>query len=213
MPTRKERMARFQEPGLHLTIFGRHTELTDSLKDTVRERLRKVEHLLPGRDVEVTVALEAQKLDHRCSIVLHFGHFKVKVQSDSTDMYSSIDEAMRRLETKIIRYKDRIQDYHRMAREAHALDVQTVKVEDEDLLAFNEELQRGERRAIEEELHHPALERKSIVLKTLSLRDAVMKMDLSGDAFMAYRSEEDHGLRVIYRRKDGNYGVFELGES
>ena len=212
MPTRKERMARFQEPGLHLTIFERHAELTESLKETVRERLRKTEHILPGKDLDVTVALEAQKQDHRCSIVLHVGHFKVKVQADTTDMYSSIDEAMRRLETKVLRYKDRMQDYHQMSRKVHALEVQTIPVEDEDLALFNEELQSNQRRVVEEALHHPAVDRKTIDLKTLSLRDAVMKMDLSGDAFLVYRSEEDHTLRVIYRRKDGNYGVFALAD-
>jgi putative sigma-54 modulation protein len=41
----------------------------------------------------------------------------------------------------------------------------------------------------------------------LTADEAVMKMDLSGDKFMVYKSEEDQKLKVIYRRRDGDYGL------
>ncbi|MCB1067823.1 MAG: sigma 54 modulation/S30EA ribosomal C-terminal domain-containing protein, partial [Simkania sp.] len=44
-------------------------------------------------------------------------------------------------------------------------------------------------------------------LKHLTLDEAVMKMELSDDHFMVYRSEEEQNLKVIYRRRDGSYGI------
>lgn len=46
-------------------------------------------------------------------------------------------------------------------------------------------------------------------LKELTREEALMKMELSRDAFLVYRSEEDRRLKVLYRRKDGNYGIIE----
>jgi putative sigma-54 modulation protein len=207
MKSRKERMARFEGDYVHLTIYGHHIELTDGLKDTVRERLEKVLQLMPDRHVEVMVALEQQKLDHRCAIVLKSDGLKVKVQADTTDMYTSIDMAARKLETKVLRYKDRIQDYHRLGREVREIEIESVDTGDRELAEINAEIAAQTLRKQEEELHHPVVSRNSMVLKTLALEEAVMKMDLSADPFLIYRSVEDGGIRVIFRRKDGCYGV------
>ena len=51
------------------------------------------------------------------------------------------------------------------------------------------------------------IRKKSIPLKILTSDEAVMKMELSGDPFLIYKGEEDQKLKVIYRTKDGNYGV------
>jgi putative sigma-54 modulation protein len=44
-------------------------------------------------------------------------------------------------------------------------------------------------------------------LKTLNTEEALMRIDLSGDQFLIFRSEEDRKLKVLYRRKDGHYGL------
>ena len=51
------------------------------------------------------------------------------------------------------------------------------------------------------------VKKKKRPLKTLTIDEAVMKMELSDDNFKVYRSEEDQALKVIYRRRDGSYGV------
>ena len=56
---------------------------------------------------------------------------------------------------------------------------------------------------------HKIVSKETRPLRTLPTAKPSLKMELSGDAFMIYRSEEDHGLKVIYRRKDGNFGVIE----
>ncbi|NDE82976.1 MAG: ribosomal subunit interface protein, partial [Chlamydiia bacterium] len=51
------------------------------------------------------------------------------------------------------------------------------------------------------------IRKKTMPLKMLTSDEAVMKMELSGDPFLVYKGEEDQKLKVIYRTKDGNYGV------
>lgn len=210
MVSRKERMAQFQHKDFSLTIVGRHMDLTEPLKQLIREKLLKLQEILGGQAIDVVVSLETQKLDQRCVLVVRFGRAKIKVQADSTDMYTSIDDAMRKLETKILRYKSRLHDYHRISRIVHELEVETIAPEDEDLAIINAEIQGINLKELREEFHHPVVATEKLELKVLSLNEAVMKMDLSGDIFLLYRSEEDHKLRLLYRRKDGNYAVVHI---
>lgn len=48
---------------------------------------------------------------------------------------------------------------------------------------------------------------KTRALKTLTMDEALMKIDLSGDNFLLFRSEEERSLKVLYKRRDGSYGV------
>ncbi len=56
---------------------------------------------------------------------------------------------------------------------------------------------------------HEIVEQEKRPLKTLTFDEALMKMELSGDAFLLFKSEEDQKLKVIYRRSDGHYGVID----
>ena len=56
---------------------------------------------------------------------------------------------------------------------------------------------------------HKIISREKHPLKTLTDGEALMKMDLSGDHFLIYRSEESQRLKVMYRRDDGDFGVIE----
>ncbi len=60
---------------------------------------------------------------------------------------------------------------------------------------------------------HTVIKQKTLPLKTLTTEEAVMKMELSGDQFLIYKNEVDHKLKVIYRRKDENYGIINLTSS
>ena len=72
---------------------------------------------------------------------------------------------------------------------------------------------------IEEETHHErelarfkphrVIKQESRPLKTLTYDEAIMKMELSGDSFLLFKNEVDQKLKVIYRRKDENYGIIE----
>jgi putative sigma-54 modulation protein len=210
MVSRKERMAQFRHKGFSLTIVGRHMDLTEPLKQLIQEKLDHISEILGEQLIDVTVSLEIQKLDQRCVIVLHFAHIKVKVQADSTDMYTSIDAAFKKLETKLLRYKSRLHDYHHISRVVHQLEVEMIPQEDEDLAEINAEIQGLNLKEAREAFHHPVVATENMSVKTLSLNEAVMKMDLSGDVFLLYRAEEDHHLRLLYRRKDGNYAVVHI---
>src|SRR5882762_2969023 len=82
--------------GYSIDIVGRNIEVTETMRAHIWNKISKIERF-QNHIMYVHIALELQKLEHFCTIVLKFNHFKIKVQSSSTDMYVSIDEAINRL--------------------------------------------------------------------------------------------------------------------
>jgi putative sigma-54 modulation protein len=62
----------------------------------------------------------------------------------------------------------------------------------------------------EELILHPVVAREKMTLKMLTQDEAVMKMEISDDAFIIFKSEEDQKVKVIYRRADRNYGLVQV---
>lgn len=194
-------------PGYNLSIQGKNIQITDSLKAYLLERLSKLERFSQNI-IDAVVRMEVQKLDHRIDVVLKFSHFTVKVHAITDDMYASIDKAADRLQTKILKYKNRMQDHHAQGRAVVDMKVNILRKlsEREEL---DEELE-AKNMGRSEGYYKPEIIRtKKRPLKTLSIPEAMMKMELSEDPFLVYRSEEDHKIKVIYRTADGNYGLIE----
>ncbi|HEY4255244.1 MAG TPA: sigma 54 modulation/S30EA ribosomal C-terminal domain-containing protein, partial [Chlamydiales bacterium] len=66
------------------------------------------------------------------------------------------------------------------------------------------------KRAEERLKQHEIVAKETMKLKTLTQEEAIIKMEISSEVFLIYRSEEDQKLKVIYRRKDGNYGLVQV---
>jgi putative sigma-54 modulation protein len=190
-------------------IQGRHVELTQALKDYVFEKLQRVE-VFGKKKVNAVVTLEVARHEHRAEVDFHFDHTKVNVHASTGELYAAIDKAIERLSSKLRTYKSRLQHHHNKPLHAVDLDVHVIrppKLEDE----INDEIDEENLKELEALYGpHEIVAREKRPLKTLTLQEAVMKMDLSNDSFKVFRGEEDQKIKVIYRRTDGNYGVMEV---
>lgn len=196
--------------GYSLDIIGRNIEVTETMRAYIWNKISKIERF-HNHIMYVHIALELQNLEHFCTIVLKFNHFKIKVQSSSTDMYASIDEAINRLQVVISRYKSRIQDHHKKALSAIDMEVNVLRRPYDELADINAEIEL-ENAKMDISAYQPpkVIGKKTKPLKILTLDEAIMKIELSGDQFLVFRGEEDQKLKVIYRGKDGNYGLIFL---
>lgn len=193
--------------GLRIHILGRNVYVTDAMKEYAYEKLSKIDRF-HNHIMDIHVTMDIQKMEQMVNILLQFDHFKVKVSASSTDMYASIDKAIEKLQEKIRRWKDRIQDHHKKGRSVIDMQVNVLKRPFSDIDLINDAIER-ENKAQETEVYQTPQVVGSDVrpLKMLTTEEAVMKMELSDDHFMVFRGEEDRKLKVIYRRKDGHYGL------
>ncbi len=191
----------------NLVILGKGTEVTRPMHEYIEGKVGKIEKLTP-HILDVHVRIEVQKLNHSVDIVMKFSHFKVKVGAVLDNMYAAIDKAFHRLDAKLRKWKDRIQDYHAKGVAVTEMEINVLEGQQEDLAQIDRDIIDANNSTLEIDYTLPkVVKKKKRPLKTLTLEEAVMKMELSGDHFLIYRSEEDQGLKVLYRRRDNGYGV------
>ena len=123
-------------------------------------------------------------------------------------MYSAIDKAFERLHAKLRKWKDKIQDHHAKGLAVTEMEVNVLEHAQHEIEEINQEIVDANNAALQKEYSLPkVIKKKKRPLKILTIEEAVMKMELSNDNFKIYRSEEDQALKVIYRRRDGSYGI------
>ncbi len=193
--------------GYRLSVYGKSVQVTEGMKNYLRDKLSKVERL-HEQIMDIHVYLDIQRLEHTVSILVKFEHLTIKVAASSTDMYASIDEAVRRLQEKLRRWKQRIQEHHVKKRTIVDMTVNVLRHPYNVVEEINAEIEFENRKKEEAKYQLPkVIGNEKMPLKMLTTEEAVMKMDLSDAHFLVFRGEEDRKLKVIYRREDGNYGL------
>ncbi|MFZ0564769.1 MAG: ribosome-associated translation inhibitor RaiA [Chlamydiales bacterium] len=203
----KEKFSTAEYP---IHVIGRHVDITEPMKAYAVDKLTKVERF-GGRVIEATIVMDIQKLVHSVDFLINVNNTKIKVSGRSENMYASIDQAIEHLQAKLRRYIRRLHEHHTKGLSEIDVNVNVIEAEQiSPLDDINDQIEEENLSQIEETLRpHKIVSRETRPLKTLSQAEAIMKMELSEDPFIVYRSEEDRKLKVIYSREDGNYGVIE----
>lgn len=198
---------KFEGQPYNISIVGKHMQITDAIRNYVLDKLSKIEKIAE-HIIDVTVTLDAQKLEHSCSVFMNFIHFHIKVGASTDNMYSAIDKASDRAIALVRKYKGKLQSKRFMDRTTVDIHVNVIQPLKDDLKAINDDIV-AENALRSEEMTklHEVVAKETMPLKTLTQDEAVMKMEISDDPFIIFRSEEDQKMKVIYRREDRNYGL------
>ncbi len=212
--SRKSKAAEFLQEGYNISITGRHVSITEAMKDYALEKISKIEKF-SQRIIDVNIIMDIQKGgEHRVDIIMKVDNIKIKSHACTNEMYASIDIAVGKLERQLLRYKDRIQDHQAKGRNVVDMRVNVFRNPEEDEVAnYNKDIEaeNAKRAALDSK---PGRSKQPIAqetrqLKTLTVDEAIMKLDLSKDSFLIFRNEEDQKIKVLYRRKDGHFGLIE----
>lgn len=189
------------EQGYNVIVTGRHVHVTSAMKDHVIERLSRLERL-GNRIIDINVIMDIQKLDHRVEILMKYGHTVIRSHAVANDMYIAIDSAVEKLEKQLKRYKSKLQDHHAKQHPVVEMPVNVWSVQEDESIPGVHQLE-------VKPFSHSVVAKETRPLKILTEDEAIMKMELSQDPFMVFRSEDDRRIKVIYRRTDGHYGVIQ----
>jgi len=207
--SRKAVAEKFRNEAYDIAVTGRHVTITDVMKDYAIDKVSKIDRF-SNRVIDVNVIMDIQKLEQRVDIIMKVDHIVIKASASSDNMYASIDKAVDRLTTQLRRYKSRIRDHQLKGGSVIDMNVKVLEAADENLAEVNDDIDSvTSEKLVEQYRPHKIVSQETLPLKKLNYHEAVMKMELSGDIFMVFRSEEDHKLKVIYRRNDGNFGIIE----
>ena len=107
----KEKALEFADDSYRIHVTGRHVEVTDAMKNYAVEKLSKIERIM-DRIIDVTIVMDTQKVDHIVEITMKAGNTRMSSSATSTDMYASIDQAIKKLEAQVLHYKSKLNDHH-----------------------------------------------------------------------------------------------------
>lgn len=190
----------------HFEIVGRHTQVTEPMRQYAIDKICKIERFHP-HILDVHVTLDIQKMEHSCVIIIHWNRVKIKVHASSNDIYTSIDRAAEKLREQVRRWKSRIQDHHAKSHTEIDMQVNVIERPFDELEDFNSDASVSEKSV---DFQFPKIiGNKTLRLKLLTKDEAIMKLELSGDLFLVYRDEITRKLQVMYRTDDGNYGLIQ----
>lgn len=171
---------------------GKNIELTDALKDYTTKRLSKLEKYID--DVkEAQVALSIERGMHKVEVTIQLNGLILRGEEATEDMYTSIDMVEEKLEKQIEKYKTRLYKSNRGSglKKALADEIKKDIEKNNNIEKFN------------------VVRTKKFALKPMDEEEAIMQMNLLGHSFFVFFNAESDEVNVVYKRKDGNYGLIE----
>lgn len=174
---------------MRLSIRGKNFEVSDALRQYAEKRLKKLERFL-GEEVEVQVTMSVSRDRHVVEVTVPLDGYLLRGEEATGDMYGSIDLVLEKLEKQMEKYKTRL---------AKKVKGNTLK---EGVFVWSSQE--------EGEVEEPKVVRtKRFPIKPMSVEEAILQMNLLGHNFFVFANAETEQVNVLYRRKDGNYGLIE----
>jgi len=173
---------------MRIRTIGKNIEVTDALKSTVEKKLSKLEKYF-GESVNATATLSVQRNLQKIEVLIPFNNVMLRAEEKNDDMYSAIDLVIDKLEGQIRKQKTKLQKRN-----------YEDSLRFQNILSYDEDLSNGEPEIVKT---------KKFAIKPMSDEEAVLQMELLGHDFYVYKSSNTNQVNVLYKRKDGNYGLIE----
>ena len=169
-------------------VSGKNFDITDAIRDRVYKKLSKFEKYF-SPDTEAHATLSVEKNRHIIEVTIPFNGVILRGEEATGDMYTSIDNVVDKLERQMRRQKTKLE--------------RRIK---DDSIKFENWAPPAEEYEDEEV---KIVRTKRFAMKPMPTEEAVMQMELLGHNFFVFSNAETEEVNVVYKRKDGNYGLIE----
>ena len=191
---------------MQINITFRNLEATEALKVYARDKIERVNKYLDQAG-EAHVVLSLERHLHHADLTIHAGTFLLRGREKSEDMYASIDLAMDKIERQLRRYKEKLKRHHGRDRIHHRQEMLNHR---EQIRVRYEVLELADPEKTDQQEVSPRIIRSNeFLVKPMTVDEAVMQMDLMNNDFLVFTNAASREMNVVYRRKDGHYGLIE----
>lgn len=173
---------------MKVIVSGRNMDVTDALRDTVQAKLGKLDKFF-NKEIEAQATLSIQKNRHIIEVTIPINGSILRAEEVTEDMYTSIDKAVDKLTRQLRKQKNKLENRNNK--------YETIRFE--NIPAYEDE-----------NAQEPKIVRtKRFAMKPMNAEEAVLQMELLGHNFYVFTDAETDEVNVVYKRKDGNYGLIE----
>ncbi len=173
---------------MQTSVTFKNIDPSDNLSQYVSHKLDRFDKFLDN-PAEANVVLSVEKFRHIAEINIVGDRLNIYGKEETVDMYSAIDMVLDKLEKQIKKNKDK-------TRERRTAKAKVKLSDEEDTLPVDAE-ERGQ--VIVENIEY----------KPMDIEEAIMQMDLLEDHFFVFTNARSERVNVLYRRKDGDYGLIQ----
>ena len=169
--------------------MGKNYKLNDNLKEVAEKKLGKLDKYF-SEDVECRVTYSQERNFRKVEVTIIIPGTILRAEESTDDIYTSIDRVVDALVSQIKKHKTRLQK--------RFIGTETIRFENIP--------------EVEEEIEISKIVKiKTFGVKPMSADEAILQMELIGHNFYVFLDGETDLVKVVYKRKDGNYGMLEPG--
>lgn len=173
---------------MQIVVRGKNVEVTPALRDYAEKKVGKIERFF-NIPLTAQVTMQVQRDRHIVEVQVPLNGMLLRGEEASGDMYSSLDLVVEKLEKQIDKFKTRL---GRRLRAAEAGEAQAISEAE-----------------TAEEREYQVVRTKRFLVKPMGVDEAILQMNLLGHDFFVFANSETDRINVVYRRKDGNYGLID----
>ena len=171
---------------MNIKIVGRKVNLRENFKDLVTKKLSKFDRIF-DTDAEATVTVTLEKNRQRVEITIKQRGMIYRAEATSIEMNEALDDVVAKLGGQIRKNKTKLENAKKMSK----FDLTDAEYDDEPEEEFS------------------LVKTKRFFVKTMNVEEAILQMNLLEHEFFMFRDEDAGEICVVYKRKDGNYGLLE----
>ncbi|MDQ2981982.1 MAG: ribosome-associated translation inhibitor RaiA [Actinomycetota bacterium] len=178
---------------MQFQVKGRNLEVSDAIRSYAEEKLGKLERQLTDPRIELELALERNPSiaeNHVAEATIWTNGPVLRAREATSDMRASIDQLVDKLERQVTRYKTQGRSRRRRAARSNAPTPETMPV-------------------VADEADPLIVKTKQFTVSPMTAGEAVLQLELIGHDFFVFRNGDSNEINVVYRRRDGNYGLIE----
>jgi putative sigma-54 modulation protein len=168
---------------------GRHVEVSPAIRKHVEGHFKKLDHIFNNSAATTHVIIEVEKNRHIGELVVHWRDHTLTAKDINVDMYMALTRAIAKIEKQALKVKEKIIDRKQGARRKPVVTTD------------------GQLEATPRPPRIIAARRYSV--KPMTAEEAAMRLSEETDQFLVFRDADTERLGVLYKRKDGNYGLIE----
>mgnify|MGYP004516977633 FL=1 len=174
---------------MKLNIRGDKLEITDAIRDYVEDKLGRLDKYFKDSDINANVLLKVKGNRQIIEVTVPTDKYILRSEEEHNDLYAAIDLVVDKLEGQIRKNKTKLKE-------------QNIDNKYKD---FNFDYELDE----DEENNDVIVKHKEIEMKPMDSEEAILEMELLGHSFFVYKDVDTGNVNVLYKRKDGNYGLIE----
>ena len=173
---------------MKFNVRGDKLVVTDAIKDYIETKIGKLDKYFKEDSITANILLKIRGNEQIIEVTIPTDNFILRSEEEHEDMYAAIDLVLDKLERQIRKNKTKLKK----------------KNVNNKYKEFNFDF---ELPVEDEEEVNTVVKRKTIEKKPMDEEEAILEMELLGHSFFVYKDMHSNELCVLYKRKDGNYGI------